>query len=505
MSLSGSVVGQGRGATPAGQQPAGLLEGEGRFVLRTILLVMLIWTVLPALMFKALPLDVVESGMWGREWLIGSHKHPALPSWFLEVARLLSGGTLGWMAYLVSALFTGASLWLTYILVRTLVGAETAVLGMLTLATVEHFSWRSPEFNHDIAQIPFWVAVPLLAWLAVERGKLMWWALLGLVGALGLYAKLSHAVILLVVAGWLLYDTKARARLMTPGPWIALAIFVVVALPAVHWLLKTNFSPIEFAQERGRSARSLPEVLLNLVLVVSPAVILVLAARYWPAKTETQEAAPADARARLTLAIMTVAPILLGIVLSRLFGSSIRQDWMSPMLCLVPAFIIDRVVPRQILVGALERGKMVGLGLLIAIPVIYAGAVVVDRNLATSRLLRVNWPQLEIAAKLSDVWRQETGKPLKVVAGHPWIMGLVGINHPDLPSIMLSGDPKRSPWVSLERVKRQGALIAWEDRYPPEPSLKALIGNRQAKTLQFSLGVRRELLTVYYVVIPPAP
>ncbi|HUS96229.1 MAG TPA: hypothetical protein VMX97_05780, partial [Hyphomicrobiaceae bacterium] len=44
----------------------------------------IIWTLVPALSNHAPPIDVVEGYMWGREWVIGTYKHPALPSWVLE-------------------------------------------------------------------------------------------------------------------------------------------------------------------------------------------------------------------------------------------------------------------------------------------------------------------------------------------------------------------------------------------------------------------------------------
>ena len=42
------------------------------------------WTLAPTLTHLVPPLDVVEGYMWGREWVIATYKHPALPSWVLE-------------------------------------------------------------------------------------------------------------------------------------------------------------------------------------------------------------------------------------------------------------------------------------------------------------------------------------------------------------------------------------------------------------------------------------
>jgi hypothetical protein len=66
------------------------------------------WTLAPALTHSSLPLDVVEGYMWGREWVVATYKHPALPSWVLEITRIVTG-TVGWPAYLVSQLFIAAT------------------------------------------------------------------------------------------------------------------------------------------------------------------------------------------------------------------------------------------------------------------------------------------------------------------------------------------------------------------------------------------------------------
>ena len=77
------------------------------------------WTLAPALTHSAPPLDVVEGYMWGREWVIATYKHPALPSWALEASRLATGA-VGWPAYFVSQLFIAA----------TFVFAEIAKMGI---------------------------------------------------------------------------------------------------------------------------------------------------------------------------------------------------------------------------------------------------------------------------------------------------------------------------------------------------------------------------------------
>ena len=53
-----------------------------------------VWTVLPALFFLNLPLDLIEGLLYGREWQLGYDKLPPLPWWMLEATYRLFGPDL---------------------------------------------------------------------------------------------------------------------------------------------------------------------------------------------------------------------------------------------------------------------------------------------------------------------------------------------------------------------------------------------------------------------------
>src|SRR5690242_9476153 len=193
----------------------------------------LAWSLAPALTHRAPPIDVAEGYMWGREWLIATYKHPALPSWFLEGSRLLTG-TIGWPAYVTSQLFIAATFWLVFLLGRDIMGAHRAAAGTLALAGVTYYMWPTPEFNHNVASTPFWAAITLMLWRAVDRGALLHWILLGACAAGALYAKLSAVFLLVPVAAYILADASARARLATAAPWFGLTVFIILVIPLMH-------------------------------------------------------------------------------------------------------------------------------------------------------------------------------------------------------------------------------------------------------------------------------
>ena len=154
------------------------------------------WTLAPALTHSAPPIDVVEGYMWGREWVIATYKHPALPSWFLEASRVLTGGTIGWPAYLVSQLFIAATFGLVFLLGRDMMGPERAAAGTCC--------WPASRTTHGRRRSSITTSRPrrsgrVWRWRCGARwsgARIVWWMLLGAFAAGALYAKLSAALIL---------------------------------------------------------------------------------------------------------------------------------------------------------------------------------------------------------------------------------------------------------------------------------------------------------------------
>jgi len=157
------------------QRLSAVAVSPGGLVAAAVGLQVLAWTITPALTNAAPPLDVVESYMWGREWVLATYKHPALPSWVLEASRVLSGGAIGWPVYLASQLSIAMTFALVFVFGRDVMGSRRAAAGRLLLAVLPAYTWLSPEFNHNIALLPFWAGIVLALWRAIERSSTGWW------------------------------------------------------------------------------------------------------------------------------------------------------------------------------------------------------------------------------------------------------------------------------------------------------------------------------------------
>lgn len=468
----------------------------------------LLWTVLPALVHEAPPLDVAESAMWGREWVVGTYKHPAMPAWFIEAGRYLHGGTVGWPVYFASQLFGLATLLLTYVAGRDLVSQRVGIAAALSLIGVEYFSWRSVEFNHTITQMPFWVGTVWCAWHATRTSAIGWYVALGIVAALGLYAKLSNATLLIVIGLWFLASRDGRRTLTTAGPWVALIAFAVTAFPIVRWLVASGYQSLEYASARGREQSLMATLLFpaNAFLQAAP-IALVLALAGVIGRVHLSGATVRRAGAKSSfLMLMALGPPALSILMALVGGAGLRISWLAPAFPLLAILAIAQFEARlddQVM----KRLGAIALTIAVTLPLAYAIVAPRVANMGSSIPLRVDWPQKEIANTLSAAWTAETGKPLKIVAGASWIAGLVGIDHPDRPSILTEGELKFSPWITPERLRREGALAVWiEGRgVTVMPALDKLIAGREVKEARvpFPRATRFDPLVIKYVVLKP--
>ena len=358
------------------------------------------WTLAPALTHSAPPLDVVEGYMWGREWVIATYKHPALPSWALEASRLATGA-VGWPAYVVSQLFIAATFVFVFLLGRDVMGPRRAAAGTLLLTGVAFFAWPTPEFNHNVAELPFWAGLPWALWRAVERRGIMWWVLAGALAAGGLYAKLTTAL--------LIVDLGRLGRVgpaCTPMPGDAGSVdrprrVCRAGGSAGVLAVAHDFAPLRYAAGRSERARGdgphmfVLNLLLNLVGLLA---MLAIAGLIGPRRRARSAGAPAepppgpvDPRALRYLIVVTAGPLALAMIAALLSGSNLRSAWGSSMFNLAGllgiAFTSSRFDD-----AALRRIAICAGALLVAVPLGYALAIAIGPSRAGAPV-RVSWPQ----------------------------------------------------------------------------------------------------------------
>ena len=480
-----------------------LIERPERGLVALIAAQIIFWTLAPALSHTAPPLDVVEMYVWGREWVVATFKHPNLPGLVLEPLRVLFGEA-GWTAYLVSQIFIAITFWAVFMLGRELMDAQRALAGTLLLTGVYFFSWVTPEFNHNVAQMPLWALVMLTLWRATTHGKLLDWILLGAFAGLSLWAKYSSAVLLVVAAAWILWDAQARRRILTPGPWLALVAFALVVAPQVFWLAEHDFGPFAYAARRASRGEwyASIEFLLTLALDHLP-MLLLLACAGWFGKRAADAPPKPEQRALRFLLLLGLGPAVLTAAGALVSGAGLRSSWGAPMLVL-SGLIVVALTSSKFSAARLKRLAIAAGVLLIFGSGLYYGHMRYGVAL-TGKPLRGNWPQAEISRQLESEWLIATNMPLRIVAGDVWTSGLVGFNDRAPPSVLIDGDYSKAPWVTPEDVARDGALIVWSGGEPGSlPAFRQGLETHELRVRSpYARAENAQDIVIHYAILPP--
>jgi 4-amino-4-deoxy-L-arabinose transferase-like glycosyltransferase len=474
------------------------------------------WTLAPMLTNDAPPLDVVENTVWGTERVIATYKNPALSSLLIEASRELTGA-IGWPAYVLSQIAICFTYLFVFLLGRPTLGIERALVGTLLLTACYYFGWHTPEFNQDIVEMPLWAGVAFALWRAVETGRPAWWFGLGLFSAGALYGKLSAGILLASAALWLLTDARGRKSFRTAGPWIALGTFLAAIAPLALWLADGGLQIIaDYAVRRGLNKFSALQFVGLQCIVVLP----MFGVMWWAGLLRAPRIQPAlDLREierdwelqRFThyLLWMTLAPILLTVVAVTVARTGTKLMWGVPMLNLTGLLAVA-LAGRDL--GdfnkrALRRVLASSIALILATSI---GMALTTRygNQFRSVPDRQNWPQAEISKRMRQIWQNEVGRPLRIVAGDStnWAAGLVALSNGEIAHVFTSANYKLSPWITSEQVARDGVLVVWpETETGASAQLINFLGGRAPRYETFALrhpGKARDV-TLGYAIVPP--
>jgi hypothetical protein len=425
-----------------------------------------VWTALGPIMRPNFPVDVIEMLVWGREWQWGYFKHPPLPAWVLEAADWATGAS-NWTPYFVSQLFVGVTFWAVWKLGVEIVGPRRALLAVVALAGVGGYDYGAMQFNHNVAQYPFWALLGWSLYKALRGGGVRDWLLVGVWTALGLLAKYQTIALLVPLALFVLAEPQARRWLRTPLPYMAMAVAFVLLLPNLIWLVEHDaFGPARFLMSRTLTRHGTWGHLLypldfaiNMVVWCGLAFVALALLRW--RTNELPAARQPDAFDRAYILVLAAGPLAFTLALSALTGLGAREDWGTPMLCFVGLLGVTLIAPaidRQGLRRFWAMAIAMSVGVLVTVVAVQQVIDPYRRQPGT-----YFFPGRTFATGVTEGWRAMTnGAPLRYVIGSSYVGGNVAYYAPDRPSLYIEADPWMSPWIDEDKLRRTGAVIVWQ-------------------------------------------
>jgi 4-amino-4-deoxy-L-arabinose transferase-like glycosyltransferase len=211
---------------------------------------LVIWTLVPFLSNKNLPLDVIEALAWGSNLDWGFDKHPPLSAFFPEIYYQLFGNQ-DWAYYLLSQIFIITSFIVIFKLAKEFLKNETyALISVFLLEGIYFYNFTTPEFNVNVCQIPFWSLTIYYAWQCFKGDRVYDWILLGLFAALGILSKYLFVYLLISIKLFFIYYTTKNKKFNFKY-FIPILVFLLVLSPHFIWLVENNYTTITYGAKRA--------------------------------------------------------------------------------------------------------------------------------------------------------------------------------------------------------------------------------------------------------------
>ena len=299
--------------------------------------------------------------------------------------------------------------------------------------------------------------------------------------------------------------------LRSPSPWISAIAGLIVLAPHLLWLRTAELTPFEYAYLAHRGATldgiivSIGTYLLGgLAYVALPIAVYAIAVRpdrrllaqtFWPSDPDRRMVVVLLA-AQLLLPALS-APFV-GIELSSLWT---MQSWfLLPIVLLAPA---NALVPRSRAVTVAAAVLAVTVLALLAAPV-----AAWTKHKSGAKHGQEYYRQL--SEEVTQEWRRHTQRPLTIVAGDIGIVGAVTFYSPDHPDSVPDFDLKATPWVTQDRLRREGYAVVCDN-----PGCMATAGRwtpsapqairREIDLSRRYLGQQGNTARFFIAIVPPAP
>jgi hypothetical protein len=502
-------------AAPARPSLTGYAQRAPGICLAVVLVLhVAIWTALPALLSHNLQLDLVEDLALGREWQLGYWKHPPLPWWLADLVYRLTGDVHA--VYILGPLSAAVCMYIVWLTGRDIVGGFQSLIAVLALEGIHFFNFSVPKFAHDQMQLPFWAMTGLFLYRALVHDRARYWLLAGASLALCFWSKYAAFALAGSIGLFMLFDTRARLSLRTPGPWLmALAFFVVIA-PNLNWLIESGFMPLRYVDARAKVATQWYQVFTfplqwtaSQLFFLAPAIALIalalIGSRPEPSADENA------AFARRYLAMLALGPFLVTTAVALFAGRLPVAMWGYPLWSFAPLAAIAWFGPVKH--TAQIRRFAAGFALVfVAMPLVYV-AVEALEPIVRDRAKATQFPGHRLADEVTRAWHAKFGTPLPFVGGGEFATNNIAVYSPDKPHVIVHADPALSPWVDRDELKRRGAVIVWEDGQLDAAAMAQLRRDYPGLDVQEPLSMPRETFVgtnlhpvrVHVAFVPPRP
>lgn len=442
-----------------------LIRARPRLVVwLVVLLQAALWLFVALVCYRSPPGNLAVALAFGREYQLGTDLGPPLAFWLADIAyRAVGNHAFG--VYLLAEICNIATLWIVYLLARAIVGGHQAVLAVLLTMTILAFGSSALELGPNVVARPLWALLLWHSWRLIGQRRGNAWFAWSIEAGLLLLTTPAAIALLLLLAVFALSSADGRKTMKAIDPLFALVVVVVLVLPYAIWLIRADalFLPAlptlaELEQRAVHGAALLGELLLGMIAIP----VLTLLNTGWLA--DDAEEAPiiyrpkVDPLARDFVYFFAIAPAVLGLVISGLFGLDGIIGGSGVVLIMTGLAMV--VASGDLLHLRRRRVLRAVWAIALAAPAIPVLATALFLPWAGSGEAVTSMPARAISDFFDESFARRTNQPLRAVAGDTRLAALVAL-HGARPHLLIDAQPERTPWLTPAKFNETGGVVVW--------------------------------------------
>lgn len=403
--------------------------------------------------------DMAEMLTWAQELSLGYPKHPPLPAFILWLWFKVFPVS-EWAYTLLAVTNIAVGLYAAFRLCAVWLHGDKRAAVMLLLAVIPFYNFLGSKFDQNTLLIPLWALAMWGLVRSLDGGRIGWSVLCGAAAAGAMLTKYWSLFLLVAMLATVLLDRRRGAYFKSAAPYVTAAVFLVLTVPHLVWLIQNDFPPLRWVGARravqGASGwmKSFLSYCLGTVSYASAPLLL-----WWlgtrPSAAAVQDSLwPSDPDRRRAIYLFWL-PMVVPVIVALVRPTQLISLWNIPALNLLPVLLLssDKIVLPRFSVKVLA---IIALAVpAVLIPVAPGVAYFKLRHGAENYALYAAQAGNAAAAE----WHAQTSAPLRILAGPFGLVATATAYMPEHPIAYSDFSRYLVPWVTQERIDREGMAI----------------------------------------------
>ena len=425
--------------------------------LALILIYSLVWAAFATISTgRGLHGDSLEAYTWGREFDLGYYKHPPFWSWIAGLWFAVFPKT-NFSFWFLSELNGAIGLAGAWALIGRFGNRRMQMLGVLLLMITPFYQFNAQRFNANTILLSIWPWTLYFFVRSIETRRVIHALLCGILAGFALLSKYYGALLVATCFFAALTHHSRRDYFRSAAPYVSTVVAFLVFLPHLLWLVKDGFQPFFYLADRiDKADRAIANqyfefIIGNLAFFILPTALLLFAR--WRGGTEEIRPDMGQIHGPSFVNVLAFAPFVLTLVAGTVGHTALGIPFAVSILALIPPLLVSVINPSldhavkytRILIGAIIVSC---LTVSAALPYFYLRF---DEK-------HYSMPRDEMADAALDIWKRETGLPLRYVSGERDFATATVFRSKDNTSDFNNFNFRWAPWVTREGLKTHGLL-----------------------------------------------